>query len=157
MSERFFKSAPWSEKGFTVIEIIAVLVIMGIFAVVFASRVSRPVYDLRVQAETLKTHLRFCQVKALSDIDGQTVTSWGMSFTSNSYTLRRNGANAPIKLPNENSPTHSLGSNVAFSTVPGEITFNEWGSPGGADISITLMQGGQTQTVAISRNTGYIP
>jgi prepilin-type N-terminal cleavage/methylation domain-containing protein len=146
-----------SADGFTLVEVVAVLVVLGILAVVVVGRVSSPSYDVVIQAELLKTHLRFSQFKALSDIDGQAVTSWGMSFTGNSYTLRQNGADAPVNLPNETSPTHSLGSNVAFWSVPGEITFDEWGSPGGADITITLAQGTQTQSVTINGNTGYIP
>lgn len=146
-----------SAYGFTLVEVVAVLVMLGILAAVFVSRVRAPSYDVVVQAELLKTHLRFSQFKALSDIDGQAVTSWGMSFSANSYTLRRNGANAPVNLPGESSPTHSLGSKVSFSSVPGEITFNEWGSPGGTSITITLAQGSRTQTVTVTRNTGYIP
>ena len=37
------------------------------------------------------------------------------------------------------------------------ITFDDWGSPGASNISITLTQSPQSSTVSITRNTGFIP
>lgn len=147
-----------SSEGFTMVELIAVLVLLGIVGVVVASRITMPDTALRVETEKFKTHLRFCQFKALSDIDGQTVISWGMSFPGgNSYTLTRNGSQAPINLPNESSPTRTLDGGVTFTGVPNPIEFDGWGSPGTANITISLTKSGQSQSVVISRNTGYIP
>jgi MSHA pilin protein MshC len=148
----------WSPEGFTLVEVIAVLVLLSVLGAVVVSRVTMPDYDLRVETEKFKTHLRFCQFKALSDSDNQTITSWGINFPGgNSYTLTRNGSTAPISLPNESSPTRTLEGGVTFAGVPGAITFDGWGSPGAVDITISLTKSGQSQSVVINRNTGYIP
>lgn len=139
--------------GFTLIEVIAVLMIIGIISAVVISRVgSANVYRLASETETLKVHLRYTQFRAMSD-----TVSWGIEFSGNSYKLLKNENDAPTHLPNENSNTHDLqdgvlvsGSTVHFSPC--------WGSPGDSDISITLSaDGGDSETITVAQHTGFIP
>jgi len=134
-------------RGFTMIEIIAVLVILGIIAAVAMTRiVSIRDYKVVVERDILKTHLRYVQLRALSDDK-----PWGLSFAGSSYTARRDGNVAPYNLPNENSPTHNLPDGI---TVTGStVTFDEWGSPGSSPIEINI--GGEK--ITITKNTGFIP
>jgi prepilin-type N-terminal cleavage/methylation domain-containing protein len=135
--------------GFTTIEIIAVLIVIGILSAIAVSRIaSTQSSSVAVEVDILKMQLRYAQLRALSDDK-----AWGMSFAGNSYTMLRDGNTAPYNLPNENSPTHTLPSGI---TVTGNtVTFDEWGSPGTADIPISISPGGRT--INITKNTGFIP
>jgi len=138
--------------GFTLIEVAAVLVILGILAAVAVARLtSTASYSVISEAEILKTHFRFAQMKALSDVNA----TWGIAVAAGSYTLQNNGAEAAIILPGAESATHSFPSGV--SSTAQTITFDTWGSPGDADLTLTLSGGGESATITITRNTGFIP
>ena len=142
-------------SGFTLTEVIAVLIILGILAVIAVSRSMSTQNDLITQADIVKSHLRFAQLKALSD---DTSASWGINFGGSSYTLYKNGVDAtPIKLPSEDSSTHTFPNAVTVTSVTpsAPVTFDRWGSPTG-DVIIVLAQGSQTSTINIAANTGYI-
>ena len=139
--------------GFTMIEVIAVLVIIGIISAFLLFRASSTEsYRLISEVGTLKGHLRYAQLRAMSD-----TVSWGTAYTSSSYTLQKNGAMAPSNLPNEDSATHAFQSGVSITSGASTISFDEWGSPGGSDISITLSAGTDSRTITVTKNTGFIP
>lgn len=140
--------------GFTLIEVIAVLIVLIILTAVAVTRGMSIQNDLIPQADTVKTHLRFAQMKALND----DVNTWSMAFTANSYTLSCTGSNCPsstIQLPSESSNTHNFPSDVTVSPII-TITFDSWGSPGGNNAVVNLIQGGQTSAITVAANTGYI-
>lgn len=140
------------ERGFTLIEVIAVLVIVGIVSAVAISRsVSSSSFSLASEAQILKTNLRYAQAKALSDN-----TSWGLALTSSAYTLQNNGANSSNVLPGESLPTHTMPAGVTCVGAA-TVTFDSWGSPGTSTQTITLSGGGDTNTITITRETGFIP
>ena len=144
------KTALRGKGGFTLVETIAVIVVLGITAVVAVGMIlSQASFALYSEVDILKSHLRFVQYRALSDD-----TSWSVTFEGNSYTVLRDGVTWPHNLPNEDSSTHELpsGHSVSGSTV----TFDEWGSPGNSDVSVTLSGGGGSRTVRITKNTGFI-
>ncbi len=135
------------------IEVIAVLLLFGVVAAVVASRApSMDSYKLVSEEDIMKGHLRYAQFRAMSDN-----VSWGISFTTNSFTLQKNGAPASSNLPNENSAIHNLQGGVSITAGAGTtVTFDEWGSPGLSDILITLSVGTDSRTVTVTRNTGFI-
>ncbi|MDX9822496.1 MAG: type II secretion system protein, partial [Syntrophales bacterium] len=61
------------DLAYTMIEIIAVLLVIGILATVAVSRFLSAQQDLVAQADIAKAHLRFAQLKALNDDSA----SWG--------------------------------------------------------------------------------
>ena len=159
----YFQKKIKSRQGFTMIEVIAVLVILGIIAVVAVSRLGTDENDLIAQTDIVKAHLRFAQLKALSD---DTSASWGIAFAAGSYALQRNGGAASVNLPGENGATHSFPSGVSITSVtvtPSQtVYFNSWGSPVDAsgnlltaNIKITLVQS-VSKAFLIYNNTGYI-
>jgi prepilin-type N-terminal cleavage/methylation domain-containing protein len=144
-------------KGFTLIEVIAVLIILGIVAAVVVSRGLTTNNDLIPQADIVKSHLRFAQLKALAD-DSTSSSTWGIAFSGTFYTLQNNLATATTAtLPGaSDGTTHTFPSGV---TVAGDtpITFDSWGSPlGGGPKTVTLSQGGASITINIADITGYI-
>lgn len=174
----FYKKTS-DNKGFTLVEIIAVLIILGIMAAVAVSRVGSNQSDLIPQRDILKSHLRFAQLKALADdvqeADGVTPSSWGLYFEGTKYTLYNNGALATTSnLPGEDGKVHTFPPGVTVTTdaAGGFVYFNRWGSPVSsagagstlvltlltANTTITLSQGGvnDNQPITITPNTGYI-
>ena len=53
-------------RGFTLVEVIAVLLLLGIIVAVAVSRISIR-GDLTSQTDIVKSHLRFVQLKAMAD------------------------------------------------------------------------------------------
>jgi prepilin-type N-terminal cleavage/methylation domain-containing protein len=163
-----------NQDGFTMIEMVMVLVILAIFIATVTSSYTSINTDVPNEREILKSSLRFAQIKALnSAVDSDT---WGISFTSGgtSYTYYRNGevayyydnnGNKKIEdLPGEcgsnpvvciSTPTHTLPSGM---TITGSsVNFNKWGSPGATDADIVLNKDGAAViTVKVTKNTGFI-
>ena len=148
------------QRGFTLIEVIAVLVIIGVVAAVVVSRMMSPSsFGVVSEADILKGHLRYAQYRAMSHTE-----TWGMIFSANGYSLLYNKAATTSKLPNEDSSTHILTSGIKITTGAGTaVHFNEWGNPVTntgtllTDTTISLTDGSTTQTVTITQNTGFIP
>jgi MSHA pilin protein MshC len=149
-----FRRKSTGSRGFTLIEAIAVLIILGIVAAVAASRAMTGDSDLVAQEDTVKTHLRFAQLKALAD---DTAASWGISFSGASYTLNKNGSAAAINLPGEDSGSHTFPTGVTASGAAA-VNFDPWGSPGTSNVTVTLSQAGvPDRTITITAYTGHIP
>lgn len=139
--------------GFTLIEVIAVLVIIGILAAVAAVKTTATNFNLVAEANNLKVQLRFAQLKALQD----DTASWGITINTNSYTLICSDGSRPLPfLPSENSATHLFPTVVTVTSGTGTIQFDKWGSPGTTDQPITLSDGTNTVSLTIQAHTGFI-
>lgn len=135
------------------VEIIAVLLIIGIVvAIVVSQTTPTSTYRLASEVETLKSQLRYAQLRAMSATD-----TWGIRFESGSYTLQQDGSDTSFFLPNENSATHTFESGVSKTSGDTTITIDEWGSPGASNKTVTLSAGGASRTITVTKNTGFIP
>jgi prepilin-type N-terminal cleavage/methylation domain-containing protein len=168
-----------SRRGFTTIEVVAVLIIVGVIAAVIVSKLtgSASMYSVRSVAEELKGHLRYAQTRSMNSN-----VIWGVYFINNTqYTIFRNGNIASSNWGAAPGGEVSLCSgypcvNIRGTNKPPDITlgnlgtsivsFDDWGHPctdAGAITaqsgtrSITVTSGGQTVTIQIYQNTGYIP
>jgi prepilin-type N-terminal cleavage/methylation domain-containing protein len=144
-----------NSRGFTLMELIAVLIIIGIVSAIAITR-STITDDVQLQSEvdTLKGHLRFAQYKALNDLPG---TRWGINVAGSSYDLVKYdpGSNTTnVWLPGDSSVTHTFAGGVtAAVTGSNPVLFDEWGSPGASATSVTM----GSKTITITPNTGFIP
>jgi MSHA pilin protein MshC len=154
-----------SNRGFTLIEVIAVLVILAILAAVAISRgTATDAANLQSEINTLKAHLRYAQYLAMNDVyttdptstEYSTRTKWGISVSSPSYSLVKYVADASathtFSLPGESSATHSFANGITGPSTTITVLFDDWGSPGASNINILI--GGQT--ITITAETGFI-
>jgi MSHA pilin protein MshC len=133
-----------NEKGFTLIEIITVLVLVGVVSSIAIISTSTGNADLSASTDKLKVHLRYAQSRAMNSD-----TSWGIQFNGASYTLLKDmgGTNQPVVLPGESSLSVSLPLSLA-----GSVKFDTWGHPTGLS---TIVLG--SASIVITPDTGFIP
>lgn len=153
-----------TSHGFSLIEIIAVLLILGILAAVAVSRFEGTSQASLLSASArLRTHLRHAQILAMN-----TNAPWYVQFDGASYKLNRYGAHDnPISFPGEESDTVDFGSGFSLSYEgPDYVTFDSLGRPCGdltgkelrsEDRTIFVRKGGESVSITITRNTGFIP
>lgn len=156
--------------GFTIIEIVAVLIVMSVIAAFAIGRGRVSSADLKVQTEVLKSRLRHAQARAMND-----TAPWGLQ-TDNSggtYWLFRYdpAAATPLRkitLPGEQADTVNIAAD-SITMTPGTYSFNERGvpyytsysaTPPGTELTanrdIVLSKGSESHTISITRNTGFI-
>jgi len=153
-------------RGFSLIEIVAVLVLIGIVAVVALNKSDNSGIQAFAEADALRAALRYAQARAMAD-----VYTWGISLSGSSYQLvEDNPSVANVVLPGQTSATRTLPAGVSLSgdTL---ILFDWRGRPvtahissvGGASVAaaanqtITVTESATAQTVSITAYTGLIP
>ena len=150
-------------SGFTLIEIAAVLIVLGVLAAGALSVLPRNEAALVTEADRLAFHLRYTQIRAQADTH-----QWRLAFIDNqTYQLGPvviPGAGfTPAVVPGTGGTQRTLTDGV---TAPAQtvIRFDSWGRPLsdagvplGADQIITLTQGGRNAAVTIHAETGLIP
>jgi prepilin-type N-terminal cleavage/methylation domain-containing protein len=149
------------QRGFTMIEMVVVLIVLAIVATVILVGANPGNNALIAQTEVLKSHLRYAQIRAMND-----TVPWGINIpNAGSYRLYRNNALATSLLPGETAQTHTLPAGVTITNGVGSTyNFNEWGTPidsGGTPAAssqtLSLIQGTETSNITITKNTGYVP
>lgn len=145
------KAFPSRCSGFTLIEIIAVLLLIGIVSAVVVSRSLDNNAEIVGETEVIKGHLRFAQTRAMNSDQ-----TWGIRFTGGTVTLLENGVASAISLPGQNISSYTLvKGSAASSTNP--VVFDEWGSPGSDVITVTVSIGSDSRSFGITPLTGFIP
>ena len=139
------------KAGFSLIEAVAVLVVLAVLALFIAVGSRGSQAALAADAEILRSHLRFTQALAMAN----NTCTWGISITEQGYTLQQDGDPSPINLPGENTPSRSLSPNVRIVQGTGIHEFCPWGCPGTA-MNITLSDGQRNEHVTVTSFTGLV-
>jgi len=135
--------------GFTLLEVVAVLVLLGILAAVAVARFADSNADAVAEAEIFKSHLRYAQIRAMGDI-----YPWTVTVGSDSYVLSTtNPSIGTPTLPGESGATHSYDGGVTASA--GTFTFNWRGQPTTGGGSSITFDGDPDVTVTVLSETGF--
>ncbi len=153
-----------SNSGFTLIEVIAILIVMSIITAFAVGRVADNKPELIAQKEVLKVHLRYAQSRAMNSNDNYGIQS---DATGDTYSLfRYNGASGVVivNFPGEGANHIDL-SALGLSMDAGIIvSFDSKGIPYMdnlgtlqiGDRTLTLTSGSDSETITITQNTGFI-
>lgn len=144
--------APQRQRGFTLIELIMVMVIVGILAIFVAPRMfDANVFRSRGFSDQVQASLRYAQKVAIAQRRFVCAT-----FTANSITLTT-GATAACGTPLQ-SPTGAASyvvnapANTTFVGVPAAFSFDALGRPSaGQSLTVT----GET-AITVEAETGYV-
>lgn len=152
--------------GFSLLEVVAVLLLIGILAVAAAVKYGKSGTRAIAEADGLRSVLRYAQSRAMAD-----VYTWGVSFTATSYALfSNNPSQTGHAIPGQGSNTHALASGVTLSGTSPIIfdwrgqpvkttitTAGGWADPQNAYQYITVSESGGSATVTITPYTGFVP
>ena len=159
-----------NDAGFSLFEITVVLIVMGIITGFAIGRGAIGGPDLDIQTEVLKTHLRHAQSRAMNSN-----IHWGIRTDAGggSYWLfKYDGSITTVRLPGEGADTVNI-STDGISMSAGTYSFDSRGVPYyaghsdtppgtslaglGGNLSISISDGSDTNTITITQNTGFIP
>ncbi len=159
------------QGGFTLIEVIAVLIILGILSVVALSRSTDMEASLYSETEVIKTHLRYAQTQAMN----RTTLSWGIKCDGTSYWLFE-GTNPDSQI--RVLPDNAAGNDNKLSLATKKVGLSSFtvffdgrgipysaytsetsNTPLAAALVLTVTSQGSsaTRTITITPFTGYIP
>jgi MSHA pilin protein MshC len=155
--------------GFTLIELIVVMVVLGVLAAVFIPRSNNPAIIVSTQAEQLAADIRYVQSLAMTQgqryrINFTAATKYNFTDTSGSSATSPHPSGTPFPI--------SLATDVTLSpqaplvtTFPSQIAFDGLGIPY-TDLSattklasmatISLASGGTTRVIQIYPETGLV-
>ncbi|OPX99744.1 MAG: hypothetical protein A4E58_00226 [Syntrophorhabdus sp. PtaB.Bin006] len=136
-------------RGFTLIEVIMVIMIIGILATTFAYRYpADPTAALNIAADQLRADIRYVQAKAMGTGRQQSITFFSIGTGEYSFS----GEAGSKRLPD--------GVTISGTTLPNPtLTFNTLGEPMGlsANATITLAWStGVTRVLTVHAITGKV-
>jgi prepilin-type N-terminal cleavage/methylation domain-containing protein len=167
-----------NRKGFTLLEVVAVLIIMGIMTAVALTRLVSNQNNLFAATDTLTSQLRLAQARAMNT-DASNVNicsnSWGVSFSSPTQYYLFNCPDKNVCTPATNQKSFPGGGNIIMDLAPKGVqvngtplvlAFDRFGTPYSdaalttplaAQLTITLQDNkGNTRTINITPQTGMI-
>ena len=167
-------------NGFTLLEVVAVLVILGIITAVAVSRISSNQNNLIVATDTLTSQLRLAQARAMStsqDTVSGVQSVWGVRFVSATqyhlFYCADAGACNPAAAANQmiffgadNIIIDLAPKGVQVTNGAGILAFNRFGTPY-TDAALTVLLANQltltlrdnngiTKTINLTPQTGMI-
>lgn len=141
------------QRGFTMIELVLVIIILGVLAVTVAVRWPQGLEEQGATLEFIRA-LRYAQHKALTRGYATTNDAWGLVSAGNTYTIRRldGGDQAEADYVNRTLPGKvSLGAGSVWFNGLGEPIDSGSGLPLAGTVTFTI---GASQ-VTVQPETGY--
>jgi len=158
----FRGAAMTGRRGFTILEIVAVLLLLSILATVAGTRFSTSAIELQATVDRLKGHIRYAQSRAMNS-----ETHWGINLPGDRYSLFNNDNVANIvRLPGEKEDEIALPS--GYAVTAGTLVFDTWGTPftdaaaaAANKQSVTraftvTAPSGESAQISIEPNTGFV-
>jgi MSHA pilin protein MshC len=145
-----------SKRGFTIIEILSILIILGILATVVFSRIDGNSEAVLVNhVNMLKSHLRYAQIRALNSD-----SAWGIKCDGSVYWLFSDSSkpdDSKVRFPDQENEEVTISGSVTIDSFT--IIFDEWGRPN--DVSLNILTNDFTISlndinVIITRDTGFL-
>ena len=152
--------SPYNTNGFSWLELIVVLMIMGVVSAVIVSTMTTSRNEITAEIEALKAHLRYAQSRAMS-----TASNWYVQFdatpTPGQYTLYKAGEGANY-FPGESAVALPLHSGMTLNGTP-IVFFDRLGRPYTDSAGTSLQSGPRTLItssvgdIEIKPETGFVP
>ncbi|MBG3875634.1 type II secretion system protein [Desulfovibrio oxamicus] len=151
------------QRGFTMLEVVAVLVLIGIMAAIAMDRFfDLSAGELGGMQDQVRSHLAYARTRSMNadEIFGVQIRG------TTTYSIFRGGNTATlVTLPGEAGGVITLPQGANFTTATTIISFDRWGRPCSdatavtrrtADATVTLSYQGQSQSIVVTRNTGFL-
>ena len=159
--------------GFTLVELIVVMVVLGILAAVFVPRSNNPAIILSTQAEQFAADIRYVQSLAMTQGwsgVAPTARRYRVNFTATSYDFT-DVSGVAVAHPGGTAGSISFAGDVSISPFPPSnlpnslVSFDGLGTPytdagAGAPLAsvatISMVSGGSARAVQIFPETGMV-
>ncbi len=148
-------------KGFTLVELVTVLVVVSILSLMFVTQWRGLSVNLAAQADQLVSDIRYIQ--SLSMTRGQ---RYRINFSAAGYSFSNAAGTVPVPHPATAANNVSLASGITLTGTHAFLVFSGNGAPYvdsalpgtalAADAVITLSAEGENRTVRISPQTGRV-
>lgn len=134
--------------GFTLIELVMVIVILGIISVVAAPKFfDNSVFQARGFADQVLATLRYAQKSAIAQHQNVCV-----SFTATKVSLKIDATcSTNLNLPDRQNNELDAPSGISFSTIPSNFSFDALGKPSVGTSGVI-----STTTITVEQETGYV-
>lgn len=150
------------DNGFTLVELVAMLVIVGILAVVAMPRFfERHEFGARAFSDQTLSALRYAQKAAVAQRRTVCVSFSDADTVPATVTLTIASAfggacDTNLAGPNGAAPYKITADDVSFSALNPNVTANSFSPLGQASIGQTIQVSGAPNIITIERETGYV-